>query len=175
MKPEDLDDKGRWKALHIAKKRALQMDDDMIELWNNTVDPEDVVYHLGDFCMGNQAEYKRRLNGEIFFLRGNHDRQVNFKLFTWVENMKQISVNDPDIGIIDQEVTLCHYAMRVWNKSHHGAWHLYGHSHGTLPDDPNALSMDVGVDCHGYRPIDLAAVKKHMEKKAFKPIDHHGE
>jgi hypothetical protein len=28
---------------------------------------------------------------------------------------------------------LCHYAMRVWNRSHHGAWHLYGHSQGESP------------------------------------------
>ena len=46
---------------------------------------------------------------------------------------------------------ICHYAMRVWNGSHHGAWHLYGHSHWNLPDTPS-LSMDVGVDTHDFRP-----------------------
>ena len=29
---------------------------------------------------------------------------------------------------------------------------LYGHSHGNLPDTPTALSMDVGVDTHDFRP-----------------------
>jgi calcineurin-like phosphoesterase family protein len=65
--------------------------------------------------------------------------------------------------------------MRVWNKSHHGAWHLYGHSHGTLPDDPNALSFDCGVDCHNYTPISFEQVEAIMAKKTFKPIDHHGK
>ena len=32
-----------------------------------------------------------------------------------------------------QLVVLCHYAMRVWDRSHYGSWHLYGHSHGNLP------------------------------------------
>ena len=36
----------------------------------------------------------------------------------------------------EQDIVLCHYAMRVWQKSHYGAWMLYGHSHGTLPDNP---------------------------------------
>jgi hypothetical protein len=42
--------------------------------------------------------------------------------------------------------------MRVWNRSHHGSWHLYGHSHGRLPEPPTLLSMDVGVDTHDFRP-----------------------
>jgi len=65
--------------------------------------------------------------------------------------------------------------MRVWNKSHHGALNLYGHSHGSLPDDPHALAIDVGVDCHNFTPISFEQVKKIMSKKTFKPIDHHGE
>jgi hypothetical protein len=63
--------------------------------------------------------------------------------------------------------------MRTWNKSHRGSWHLYGHSHGTLPDDPHSMSFDVGVDCHNYRPLSFEQVKAVMSKKLFKPIDHH--
>jgi calcineurin-like phosphoesterase family protein len=80
-----------------------------------------------------------------------------------------------EIAVEGQDITLCHYALRVFNKSHHGSWHLYGHSHGTLPDDPNSLSFDVGVDCHNYFPISLDQVKKIMSKKTWKPIDHHGK
>jgi calcineurin-like phosphoesterase family protein len=65
--------------------------------------------------------------------------------------------------------------MKVWNKSHHGAWHLYGHSHGSLPDDINSLSFDVGVDSHDYKPISYEEVKRIMKKKIFKPLDHHGK
>jgi calcineurin-like phosphoesterase family protein len=44
-----------------------------------------------------------------------------------------------------ERVTLCHYGMRVWPASHHGAWHFFGHSHGRLPN--HGRSRDVGVDC----------------------------
>jgi len=49
----------------------------------------------------------------------------------------------------------------------------YGHSHGTLPDDPNARSMDVGVDCNDYAPFALDDILLKMYRKAFKPVDHH--
>jgi calcineurin-like phosphoesterase family protein len=55
--------------------------------------------------------------------------------------------------------------MRVWNQSHRGALHLYGHSHGTLPDDANSKSFDVGVDCHDYHPISLDRVLAIMATK----------
>jgi calcineurin-like phosphoesterase family protein len=71
-------------------------------------------------------------------------------------------------------IVMCHYAMRVWNRSHRGAWMLYGHSHGSLPDDPGALSIDVGVDCHDYTPISHDDIGRIMAKKTWKPIDHHG-
>jgi len=52
---------------------------------------------------------------------------------------------------------------------------LFGHSHGTLPDDANALSIDVGVDCNNYFPFTFDQIKAKMDKKSFKPTDHHGE
>jgi len=72
-----------------------------------------------------------------------------------------------------QDVTLCHYAMKVWNKAHHGAWQLFGHSHGTLPDDLDALQLDVGVDSWDYAPVTVEQIQERMAKKRFKPVDHH--
>ena len=55
------------------------------------------------------------------------------------------SLRCPEISVNGQPIVLCHYAMRVSNRSHHGAWHLYRHSHGNLPEGPTSLSMDVGI------------------------------
>jgi len=52
--------------------------------------------------------------------------------------------------------------MRVWNGSHRGSYHLFGHSHGGLPS--HGLSFDVGVDCHNYSPISYDDVDKKMKK-----------
>jgi calcineurin-like phosphoesterase family protein len=160
----------------------VEMNETLIANHNNVVTNNDYVYCIGDFLFGHAfraVDILKQLNFKEFnFIWGNHDkamhdlakrqdllaqigRKVNF-----LGHFKEIRVNK-------QEITLCHYGMRVWNKSHHGAWCLYGHSHGTLPDDPNALAIDVGVDCHNYTPLSFEQIKEIMAKKKFKPIDHH--
>ena len=151
------------------------MDQGLVDNWNRVVGKDDDVYHLGDFCYLNQFsernfhDYFNALNGRIHFIEGNHDKAAkrNKGAFASYGKLEQIEAKG-------QEIILCHYSMRVWNKSHHGAWHLYGHSHGSLPDDINSRSFDVGVDCHNYRPISFDGVAQIMSKKTFKPIDHHG-
>ncbi len=59
--------------------------------------------------------------------------------------------------------------MREWNASHWGTYHLYGHAHGTLQDDPNSLSFDIGVDCHNFYPLSYDEVKAIMKTKSWKP------
>ena len=70
-----------------------------------------------------------------------------------------------ELKVGEQLVVLDHYPMRSWNKSHYGSWQLYGHHHGTLPEDPNAFQMDVGVDCFRY-PLSFNQVKTYMDIKA---------
>jgi calcineurin-like phosphoesterase family protein len=187
-----------------------EMDRVLIENWNKVVKPEDSVYHLGDmfFCYGIKAEkILEQLNGNIFLIQGNHektafdlfDRKVANGKIVWIRHYFELKVNDNGVyGIYGnrQEIILCHYAFRVWNKSHYGAWNLYGHSHGTLPDDPESLQFDVGIDSIArsltaesrsmggwksievnpecYRPISYDEVKSIMGNKKWKPKDHHG-
>lgn len=56
--------------------------------------------------------------------------------------------------------------MRTWHKQHKGAIQLYGHSHGMLPEDPNLLSMDIGVDSQDFAPVDFESVRLYMEWKS---------
>jgi calcineurin-like phosphoesterase family protein len=64
-----------------------------------------------------------------------------------------------------QLIVLHHYAQRVWNKSHYGSWHLYGHSHNKLPEIPGNLSFDIGVDGHQYQAWSYEEVKEKMSRK----------
>ena len=72
---------------------------------------------------------------------------------------------------------MSHYAHRVWNKSHHGVMHLYGHSHASIADDWGK-SMDVGVDnayklLGEYRPFALTEVISILESREIGIVDHH--
>lgn len=128
-----------------------EMDEALIENYNSLVKEKDIVYHLGDFCWSYIRRYTDALNGRIHLIYGGHDREAlrHQYLFEEVTPLKSIKIGNTDI-------TLCHYAMRVWNKSHWGAYALYGHSHGKLPS--YGKSFDVGVDCHKYFPINFDQV-----------------
>jgi len=142
-----------------------EMDQAILERLNNSVKVHDTLYFLGDFCMGAQARvaaYRRRIScTKIFVVPGNHDKHVR-KLregFSCLDNLAEVSIHG-------QPIVLCHYALRVWNRSNHGSWHLYGHSHGRLPEAPNSLSMDVGVDAHDFRPWHYDEIADLMKRKA---------
>jgi len=143
----------------------------LVDRWNEVVNPYDTVYHLGDFSMCSDYKSKqifKSLNGNIHLILGNHDSFQTLKhpdyKFVSISNYKEIKVE----GI---SIVLLHYAMRVWDKSHYGSYHLYGHNHGSLPDDPNSRSFDTGVDCHNLQPIPFSKVKELMDLKNFTPIN----
>jgi calcineurin-like phosphoesterase family protein len=51
-----------------------EMDEEMVERWNDRVKPNDKVYHLGDVVINRKAlSIMKRLNGDKVLIRGNHD------------------------------------------------------------------------------------------------------
>lgn len=183
------DDEGRlctkWVSPEVARIRCKAMDDMLKANWNATVTPDDVVWHLGDVLFGSVVQAIDTLCelnfSKLYFIWGNHDSAMEEleraikanRVPSRIRNRVVFCGNMREIRVEGQKITVCHYAMRTWNKSHHGAWHLFGHSHGTLPDDSSALSLDVGVDVHGYRPVSFDEVSIYMSKKTFEPVDHH--
>lgn len=176
IQPGDLNEQKDWISKERGRERCEEMDNFLIRRWNETVGPNDIVYHLGDFCMGRGSDatsYLARLAFDtLYFVPGNHDKAMNEFLKSPPAAVKFLG-DMPEITIKNQKIILTHYAMRVWDGSHYGAWNLFGHSHGTLTNDPHSLSLDVGVDCHQYTPISFETVKTEMEKKFFKSIDKH--
>lgn len=139
-----------------------EMNEAIIENWNSRVKRGDMIYFLGDMSWRNPDIYIPRLNGQIHFIKGNHDKMTDGAL---LKHKNIHSVNSiKDIRISGVHITLCHYSMRTWNKSCHGSWHLFGHSHGNIQGI--GKSFDVGVDCHNYFPISFDEVDHIM---AFQP------
>jgi calcineurin-like phosphoesterase family protein len=158
------------------------MDVGLIRRINSYVKPGDDLYILGDVALSKPAhaiECVRQLNGQKFLVAGNHDKSLLRKqefrdLFAWVKDLYTVTIADPDAGQGKQRIVLCHYAMRVWDRSHYGTWHLYGHSHGTLPEDPHTLSLDVGLDANSYLPWSYHMLKGYLSTRRWAPVDHHG-
>lgn len=169
--------------LHIGHKNVIrycnrpyegvaEMNEAIINNFNERVKHGDTVYMLGDICFlprRKLMEVLHRFNGKLHLIYGNHDKSLRQEIkklereetkipFESHQDYKEINVNG-------QKIILMHYAMRTWNAQHKGAWQLYGHSHNNLPELPTLMSMDVGVDAHNYRPISFEEVKAHMEAK----------
>lgn len=176
---------GHRPIIELCKRPFWNLDDMkafLIREWNKMVQPNDDVFHLGDFTFEKPDVYRetvKALNGRIHLIAGNHDKNIRKKhpeLFWSVQDVLEIDVADKDRSKGYQRIFMSHFAHLTWNKSGYGSWNLHGHSHGTLPDDPHSLRMDVGVDAtKTYTPISYDTVKYHMMGKTFKPVDHHGE
>jgi calcineurin-like phosphoesterase family protein len=145
----------------------------LIEEHNKVVTKEDIVIHAGDFCWGKQANhYIKRLNGQHIFLRGSHDKWLGKDIFSNQITYEKKFTEIWEKKIKEAYLVICHYAMRVWPRSHYNSWHLYGHSHGNL--EPIGKQLDVGVDSiykifGEYRPISFEEVKEYMKTRPDNP------
>jgi calcineurin-like phosphoesterase family protein len=141
------------------------MDDTIIKNFNAILKPNDELYILGDTCFTGRdlRGYMANIPGQKFCILGNHDpKQFDSNIFAWVKDVKMIKVGE-------QHIFLSHYAHRQWPQSHYGAWHLYGHDHGTLEDF--GMSTDVGVDSWDYKPVSFDQLKERF--KGREPRKHH--
>jgi calcineurin-like phosphoesterase family protein len=86
------DNPEEMKNLIISFESLKKQDDTIIRQWNERVNEKDTVYFLGDFCFKNSIGgkagegtcnradyYKNQLNGNIVFIRGNHDSHNGVK------------------------------------------------------------------------------------------------
>ncbi|MEN6549965.1 MAG: metallophosphoesterase family protein [Armatimonadia bacterium] len=140
----------------------------LIDRHNTVVSETDTVIHAGDFTLAG-PQYARRilaaLHGRHVFVRGSHDRWLK----SWPAPVHEIL----ELDIEGQRVVVCHYAMRIWPRSHYGAWLLHGHSHGKLPpwmtcphcqtQIPFGRVLDVGVDGHGFAPVSWHKILEIMQ------------
>jgi len=151
-----------------------EMNEVLIQKWNEKVSSEDEVYYLGDLALCSPGKLRKildRLNGKIYLISGNHEEAAHAcqERFEWIKDYHELVVKDDEHERGEQLIVLFHYAMRVWNVSHWGSYHLYGHTHGELPDNPTSRSFDIGVDCHDFYPLSYEEVKAIMKTKNWTP------
>ena len=150
---------------------AEHMDEVLISNWNEVVSPQDIVFHLGDFCFGSDKEWIKilqRLNGTKYLILGNHDLKK-------IANSNQIKDYFADINmqmrvVVDkQKMLLNHYPFLCFEGGYQNVWQLFGHvhrsKHSTGLDKERLVHLfptqyDVGVDNNNYRPVSFAQVSQ---------------
>ena len=98
-----------------------EMDEEMIRRWNETVRPNDKVYHLGDVVINRKAlATLSRLNGDKVLIKGNHDI---FKLEDYTAHFRDIR----GYHVVDNFI-LSHIPVHTDSKGRFRG-NIHGHLH----------------------------------------------
>lgn len=132
------------------------MNEEIINNWNEVVKPDDEVYHLGDafFCSKDEAkEIMDRLNGHKHLIVGNHDRHGA----QWFYDIGFETVSKHPI-VMDGYVKLSHYPPEYTSISQ-PYYYIYGHIHNS-PDylTINRRSACVCSSRWEFRPVPYEAL-----------------
>lgn len=136
--------------LYLRPFKSLEEQDDfLVEQWNKIVQPDDIVWHLGDFAISTEALKKReKLNGTIHLIRGNkEDLFTDEVLKPYFQSVQQNAYYTLPDG---EEVFLTHYPVTAIKDK----FNLVGHIHKMWTFQTNMLN--VGVDVWNWQPISEA-------------------
>jgi calcineurin-like phosphoesterase family protein len=148
------------------------MNEAMVTEWNHRVEPEDLVYLLGDVAFlpaPKAAEYMMRCNGTKILIEGNHDFKP-VKELTFRNCFKEIH-KYLDIDYDGHPIVMFHYPISEWNRMHRGALHFHGHLHGGVSGLERYRAMDVGMDSTGEIVISMEDAISRVKENEVK--GHH--
>lgn len=141
-----------------------EMNEKIIENWNNAVAAEDTVYVLGDLGMGTLDKLPalvKRLNGKIILVRGNHDTPKRIALY------QSLGIEVKDIEYLAYKgrfFIMCHFPndseefIRMITHDNSEVVWLYGHVHSNAPKGYHNGTYHVGMDTNDLTPISLEQV-----------------
>lgn len=133
-----------------------EMDEEMIKRWNDTVRPNDKVYHLGDVVINRKAlKTLGRLNGDKVLIKGNHDI---FRLDEYIPYFRDIRAYHVMNGMI-----LSHVPVHTESIARFGT-NIHGHLHA------NRVKMKVQFPHKETEIIDPRYFNVSVEQIDFKPI-----
>jgi calcineurin-like phosphoesterase family protein len=151
-----------WISLEAKHSCKNRMNKKLIEYWNELVDKDDIVYHLGDFCFkgSSTAKYfEDKLNGTIIHIMGNHDSNNGVKGYITravmeFSNKVVYAVHRPP----DMPIEIPEWCDFVICGHIHNNWK---HRYLEGCDIP---IINVGVDVWDYRPVSVHSLLKYYNK-----------
>lgn len=141
------------------------MNETLVQNWNARVGPDDLVYHLGDFCMGNKkinAPIRRRLNGKVIIVKGNHDPKdevLRDAGFDEIHTRLEIEVDGYKLYLAHIPMHLDpgerYYPPELKTEAPvYYDYFLCGHVHTSWKRQ--GKTINVGVDVSDFKPLTLA-------------------
>lgn len=143
-----------------------EMDEYMVEAWNERVKPNDKVYHLGDVVISRKnLNILERLNGDKVLIRGNHDI---FKLGDYTKYFRDIRGYHVMNGMILSHVPIHSDSMARFGTNIHGHLHANRVREWNIDTDEDVIDpryQCVCVEHTGYAPILFEDVIKKIKEE----------
>lgn len=136
-----------------------EMNEIMIERWNECVKSGDKIYHLGDVFFGSKSwieENWSRLNGQKRLIVGNHDDIpyiVNQRMFAKVEMWRMFS----EFNLLLTHVPVSISTLNERRFKDRPMTNVHGHIHSN--PSPEGPYRCVCVEQTDYRPINIEELK----------------
>lgn len=126
-----------------------EMDEEMIKRWNDTVRPNDKVYHLGDVVINRKAlKTLDRLNGDKVLIKGNHDI---FRLEDYTPYFRDIRGYHVMNGMILSHIPMHESALYRFGTN------IHGHTHSNRVTLTNG-NIDVRYQCVCVEQTDFTPI-----------------
>lgn len=152
-----------------------EMNQCLINNWNNVVPEDGIVIHCGDFMLSHKigfkeySKYINKLNGTIYLTRGNHDR-IDLGNYD-----NKLIVNDcMHIQVEKTTIYAQHYPCLAFNGDIQVFGHIHTLSDGKVPGlDSDVIpklkynQYDVGVDQNNYTPINYNQLINIINERQF--------
>ena len=144
-----------------------EMNEAIVERWNEVVGVEDEVWNLGDFALvnaGAAVPYIQRLNGRIKWVAGNHDQPMKIVTITSSCSNVEFVGYAAVIKVRKFNFYLSHYPTLTGNmddnkKPWQRVWNLHGHTHSQEKWDATVpLAYNVCMDAHNCYPVNIEEI-----------------
>lgn len=160
-----------------------QLDQVMLENWNNRVEATDTVYFLGDLAIlrnpAQWSEWLAKLNGKKVFVVGNHDQSRVLKYATTYPktNIIEVVTTAKLIKRNHQELWLTHYPTLLSSRMINVHGHIHARTIESMlvkPEDGGDIEhhrfFNVGVDSHdmAFLPIGVPISMEELLERAKK-------
>jgi calcineurin-like phosphoesterase family protein len=159
----------------------------LVARWNEVVGDDDIVYVLGDLCMGSLEKtlpVAGELKGIKFLVPGNHDRMHpghhNFKIerkAEWIEKYSDLAGFTTMARMLtfergDIDITACHFPFSDDHEEYADQprypefrpvdtgtnYIMHGHIHDMRRESEDCRQVNVGVDVWDFRPVQFEIV-----------------
>jgi len=156
-----------------------EMNRAIIRNHNERVKPEDIVFHLGDFCFKNSSEqrgegqripakeWERKLNGKIIHIKGNHDKNNSTK--TIIQNMV-IHYSNMDIFCVHNPIDYNPKYKINFTAHVHNNWEIKEEGDIIYTSETECIILEsnlinVGVDVNKFMPRTFEELIKKLKRR----------